>query len=168
MKIGSVVVLALGAALVVASPATAITPKQQIAKLRSQLAQARKAAALAQKSNGRLVDQNDKLDGLYLTARDDLKAANAKLAQAGTDAATQAASLSTAQAQVATDQITITNLTSQLTSAAQTIVSGMSGFQLWQLLSSVNLRMAQIGGVSYTTSVFSGSAFSSYDFDWYH
>jgi hypothetical protein len=160
MKIAAVLVV-LSACLVAASPAAAITPKQQIAKLRSQL-------ALAKKANSRLVTQNDKLDGLYVTARDDLAAANAQLAKAGVDATTQSSALSTAQAQVATDQITITNLTSQVTAAAQTIVSGMNAVQLWQLLSSVNLRISQIGGTTYTTSAFTGSSFSSYDFDWFH
>jgi hypothetical protein len=78
------VLLALAACLVVAAPAAATTPKQQVANLRSQL-------ALAKKANSRLVDENDKLDGLYLTAKENLAAQKQLVATLRGQVASQAA-----------------------------------------------------------------------------
>lgn len=144
----------LAIALVFASfvgTSSAVTPQQTIKQLRSELSTARKA-------NARLTAQNALVERHYVSAKASLATANATLTTAGP-------ALTAAQAQVATDQITIANLNSELLGAAQTIISGMNGDQLWQVLSSVSLRMGQVGGTKYSTSVFSGSSFSSYDFD---
>jgi septal ring factor EnvC (AmiA/AmiB activator) len=166
MKIAPVV-LALGAALVIASPAAAVTPKQQIAKLRSQLAAAKKA-------NTKLGDRNLTLDAQRQGAQSNLKQVNAELdtanatiakmtTDAATAAATQAAALQTSQSLLASTQAANT--------ALQAAVSGNIGQlaypQLWPMLLAISARFSALGGTAYTTSIFTGSSFADIDFTHY-
>jgi septal ring factor EnvC (AmiA/AmiB activator) len=167
----SLPLIALGLSLaLLPSTASAATPQQTIKQLRSQLAASKKTVAKQATQISSLTEQRDSDRSGWETAKASLTATQAQLATVTADRDAQAAGLATSNAALVAAQASVANLQAA-NAGLQTAVNGNVGAlndpQLWSLLGAINQRMSALGGTAYTTSVFVGSSYQSYSFDWF-
>lgn len=143
MRKPQIALAAVALALVVAAPAGASTPKQQvkaqkvtIAKLKAQLATAKTTITT--------------LNGQSVTL-------TASFAKAQTDLATRTAERDTANASL-TAQVALTS------QAAAGAITGLSPAQLWGLIGAIYPLMPNSGLCGLSKTFYAGSGYTSYDF----
>lgn len=141
------------AVLAFGGSAQAVTPKQTIAKLRTQLAAQKRATATA---------RTEAAQGKAAIA-----ALQAQIATGTAALATANSGLATANTRIAEAQGTIGSLQASLGGSVAGQVAVMTSSQLWALLGSANARFVALADTKYTTSYFAGTTFFSYDFDYF-
>jgi septal ring factor EnvC (AmiA/AmiB activator) len=163
--------MALGLVLALPSVASAATPQQTIKQLRAQLATSKKTVAKQTKQISSLTLERDGSNSAWQTAKTSLTATQAQLATVTADRDAQAAGLATSNAALVASQASVANLQAAnagLQIAVNGNVGALNDPQLWSLLGAINQRMSTLGGTTYTTSVFVGSSYQSYSFDWFN